>query len=558
MVARVFNLIYKEIKGLHQAAYVLALFTLASQLLAIVRDRVLAHRFGAGETLDVYYAAFRIPDLLFVLFASVLSVYVLLPFVLRASQESREVANRLLSQLFSLFLLGYVFVSALVWLSAPYLSLYIFPGFDAAMQSDLVAMMRLLLLQPFLLGISSLLGVVTQMHHRFVVYAISPLFYNIGIIFGAIYLYDVMGITGLIWGVILGALGHVLIQIPFVWRTGLLPRLTFRFDVREIFTILTVALPRALTLSLSQVQLTFFVFLASLMSIGSVTVMQLANNLYTVPLAIIGASYSVAAFPTLAALLTEKRLHEFSSYVLTALRHIIFWGLPTIALIIVLRAHIVRIILGSGAFGWDATRLTAAVLAIFALALVFQSMLLVILRAFYAGGKAMLPLLLMICGVGVGTISAFLLYWWFSVDADVLRTVSQVFRIEDVSGSVVLAIPLGFIIGVIVEFVLMAVAFQRVFQTSWRPLVRPTVVAICAAAAGGVATYGMLQFVVEGVNQNTFIGVFLQGGVAFLGGVTMIVATYYVFHSPELSEVYRSFRMKIFKTDVVAPQPEVL
>jgi len=558
MVARVFNLIYKEIRGLHQAAYVLALFTLASQLLAIIRDRVLAHRFGAGEVLDIYYAAFRVPDLLFVLFASILSVYVLLPFVLRASQKGKVEANRLLSQLFTLFLLGYICVSGVVWLYAPYLSTYLFPGFDSALQVDLVEVMRLLLIQPLLLGVSSLLGVVTQMHHRFVVYAISPLFYNIGIIYGALYLYDLMGTTGLVWGVIIGAFGHVIIQVPFVWKSGLLPGFTFLFDFREILDIFSVALPRALTLSLTQIQLTFFVLLASLMSVGSVSVMQFANNLYAVPLAIIGASYSVAAFPTLAALLTERKLHEFSSYVLTVLRHIIFWGLPTVALIIVLRAHIVRIILGSGAFDWDATRLTAAVLAIFALALVFQSMLLVILRAFYAGGKATLPLLLMVCGVGIGTLSAFLLYWWFSVDTEVLKMVSQLFRIEDVSGSVVLAIPLGFIIGVLVEFILMAVAFQRVFQASWRPLVRPAIVATCAAAAGGVAAYGMLQFVVEGVNQNTFVGVFLQGGVAFLGGVVMVAATYYVFRSPELSEIYRAFRIRILKTDVVAPQPEVL
>ena len=88
MVTRVINLFYREVRGLHQAAYVLALFALASQILAIVRDRLLAHQFGAGPELDMYYAAFRIPDLLYVLFASVLSVYVLLPFVTRAQSES--------------------------------------------------------------------------------------------------------------------------------------------------------------------------------------------------------------------------------------------------------------------------------------------------------------------------------------------------------------------------------------------------------------------------------------------------------------------------------------
>lgn len=558
MVARVFNLIYKEIKGLHQAAYVLALFTLASQFLAIFRDRVLAHRFGAGETLDIYYAAFRVPDLLFVLFASVLSVYVLLPFVVRASTEGKEAAKNLLSQLFSLFLVAYVIIAMVVWLLAPYLAFTLFPGFSEAMQGELIVVMKILLLQPLLLGVSTLLGVVTQMHHRFIVYAISPLIYNVGIIIGAVYLYDWFGVSGLAGGVILGALGHVLVQLPFVWKTGLAPRITWLYNLRPLSGILKVAIPRAITLSLTQLQLTFFVFLASIMSVGSVTIMQFANNLYAVPLSIIGVSYSVAAFPTLTALLTENKTKEFSEYVLTALRHIIFWGLPTIALIIVLRAHIVRIILGSGAFDWDATRLTAAVLAIFVLALVLQSMLLVILRAFYAGGRANLPLVLMTIGTGIGTASAFVLYWWFLLDITVLQAVSQLFRLGDVSGSAVLAIPLGFVVGVLFEFVLMAMAFQRVFVVSWSPLLRPAIVAFCAACAGGVATYGMLQFVVEGVNQTKFIGVFLQAGAAALAGIGMIIATYYVFRSPELSEIYRSFRARLLKTEVVAPQPDVL
>lgn len=558
MVARVFSLIYKEIKGLHQAAYVLALFTLASQLLAIVRDRVLAHRFGAGEVLDIYYAAFRIPDLLFVLFASVLSVYVLLPFVVRACQASQEKAKQLISQMFSLFLLVYVATALMAWFFTPTITNFLFPGFTDAMQTELVVLMRVLLLQPLLLGVSTLLSVVTQMHHRFVVYAFSPLLYNLGIIVGALYLYDQMGVVGLGWGVVLGSLGHVLIQIPFVWKTGLTPRLTKLFDWSLLSEVSLVAIPRAITLALTQIQLTFFVFLASIMTLGSVTVMQFANNLYAVPLSIIGVSYSVAAFPTLTALLTEKKVEEFSAYVLTALRHIIFWALPTIAIIIVLRAHIVRLILGSGAFDWDATRLTAAVLAVFALALVLQSMLLVILRAFYAGGRATLPLVLMSIGTGLGTASAFLLYWWFTIDASVLHFVSQVFRLEDVSGSVVLAIPLGFVVGVIVEFILMFVAFQRIFAVSFRQLIRPVIVSFCAAVAGGITTYGVLQFVVEGVNQAKFIGVLLQGTTAFLAGVIMIIATYYVFRSPELSEIYRSFRAKLLKTDVVAPQPDVL
>src|SRR3989344_8403466 len=116
MVRQMINMVYKEVRGLHQAAYILALFALASQLLALLRDRLLAHQFGAGAELDIYYAAFRIPDLLFVLIASSLSVYVLIPFVSGAvSNGNGSDARRLLSQVFSLLFLVYTVVAVTVF-----------------------------------------------------------------------------------------------------------------------------------------------------------------------------------------------------------------------------------------------------------------------------------------------------------------------------------------------------------------------------------------------------------------------------------------------------------
>jgi len=146
------------------------------------------------------------------------------------------------------------------------------------------------------------------------------------------------------------------------------------------------------------------------MAVGSVSVLQFAFNLQSVPLAIIGVSYSVAAFPTLAELLAKQKQLDFNLYVLTAIRHIIFWSLPIVALVIVLRAQIVRVLLGSGSFDWDDTRLTAAVLAVFVVTLTMQAILLLLTRALYAGGRTMLPLILACAGVSVETKNTWLLY----------------------------------------------------------------------------------------------------------------------------------------------------
>lgn len=558
MVRRVFNFMYREVRGLHQAAYILALFAIGSQLLAVVRDRLLAHLFGAGPELDLYYAAFRIPDLMYVLFASVLSVYVLLPFVSRYSEEGGPRAGaRVISQIFSLFLIAYSFV-ALVLIATAHLYIpKLFPGF-AAQADQLATLSQILLFQSFLLGVSSLCGVVTQISHRFVLYAISPLLYNLSIIFGVVVLYPWYGLTGLVAGVVLGALGHLAIQIPFVRRSEYRFGVTRHFDWKLIREVLFVSIPRALTLSVNQIVLLVLMGMASTLAAGSVSVFQFAFNLQSVPLAVIGMSYSVAAFPTLSTLLAKNKMIEFNRQLLTALRHIIFWSVPIAALIIVLRAQIVRVLLGSGAFDWGDTRLTAAVLALFVISLIAQAVLLLLVRAFYAGGRTFTPLWVATLSSGISIVLAVLLHRAYIANDALRQTMEQLFRLEGVSGTEILMLALAFVIGQFIQLILLMILSVSMFKISYRPLIRLLAEALLAAVAGGFSAYAALIFVVDGINQDTFIGISLQGLVAGVMGLTAVILVYRVVRAPELFEIYRSFHSKIFKTDVIAPQPDSL
>jgi putative peptidoglycan lipid II flippase len=206
----------------------------------------------------------------------------------------------------------------------------------------------------------------------------------------------------------------VLIQWPLVRQSPLAFSLTTTINWTLLREIAFVAVPRAVTLSLGQLHMLVLVSLASTMAAGSVAVLQFAYNLQSVPLTIIGMSYSVAAFPTLAALLAEEKNSEFNAYVLTALRHIMFWSLPIVSLVIVLRAQIVRVLLGSGSFDWSDTRLTAAALGLFVVSLVGQSILLLLVRAFYAGGHTRMPLLLTLGGTFVGSMASYILYFLYT------------------------------------------------------------------------------------------------------------------------------------------------
>ena len=159
MVKTVFSLFNKEISGLHEAAYLLGLFAFLSQVLALVRDRLLAGSFGAGELLDAYYAAFRIPDIIFVTVASLVSASIIIPLIVEKLQKSKEEAKKFVSSIFSAFSFLMAFVSVLIFILAPTIVPIIFPGFRGTNVEEMVVVMtRIMLLQPILLGISNFLA----------------------------------------------------------------------------------------------------------------------------------------------------------------------------------------------------------------------------------------------------------------------------------------------------------------------------------------------------------------------------------------------------------------
>jgi len=358
--------------------------------------------------------------------------------------------------------------------------------------------------------------------------------------------------------VVIGAFGHMAIQLPLVEGSALRIRFTVDIDWSNIRSVLMLSVPRALTLSLNQIVLLVLVSFASLMAVGSVSVFQFAYNLQSVPLSIIGVSYSVAAFPMLAELYAKNKHQEFTIHIVTALRHIIFWSVPAIALIVVLRAQIVRVVLGSGAFDWADTRLTAAVLALLSLALLAQAVNLVVVRAFYAGGYTRIPFYITLFGSAMAIFSAYGFYVVYQAHDEIHAIVSAFMRLDNVTGSEVLAIAFGYALAVIVQAVAFTIALGRVFKISLRFMWRALTYAFCAAAVGGISAYGALNFIVDGIDQETFIGILIQGVLSGTIGIAGIVLTYAFFRSQELREVLASFQKKLLKTNVIAPQEEIL
>lgn len=215
MIQRLLGYLSQEVRGLHSAAYILAGAAFLSSLLALARDRLLAHTFGAGPELDVYYAAFRIPDLIFVATGALVSVYILIPELARRTEtDQRRYLDAILAS-FSLFAALVALIAAVI---APPILAHLYPQLAIGHLCELTSLTRIMLLQPFLLGISNIFAAVTQSRGRYTLYAISPLLYNLGIIAGVALLYPIFGLAGLAWGVVAGALLHASIQVPKIGR----------------------------------------------------------------------------------------------------------------------------------------------------------------------------------------------------------------------------------------------------------------------------------------------------------------------------------------------------
>ncbi len=540
----VYKILHREIRGLHEAAYLLAFFTLGSQLMALVRDRLLAHKFGAGEVLDVFYAAFRIPDTMYAILASMVSLFVLIPFLERARRDGTDAIQRFLSDMFSFFSGALVLFALIVFVFTPELIAVLYGGFSASMQADLVPMVRILLLQPLLLGISNLFAAYVQVQGRFLLYALAPIVYNLGIIAGIVFLEPTIGIQGLAWGVVFGALLHLLIQAPFVAHQGVFPKLVWP-EWGRVYDVVRVSIPRTLTLSAQQLVILVLVSIAALFAVGSVSSFSLAWNLQAVPLAIIGASYSVAAFPKLARLFGNGDHVEYRALILTAARQILFWAFPATILVIILRAQLVRVIFGTGAFDWDDTMLVGAMLALLVVSLVAQSLVVLLVRACYAAGQTTVPLILNLTSSVLTVGLAFL--FLYLAQANIINThaLATLMRVEGVPGNEVLLVAVAYSLGSIVNALLLLWYFERTFHQIFRGLFTTVWQSLAASLIGGLAAYGALNIFDELVSLQTAQGVFLQGAAAGLIGITAWVLALITVGSSDVAAAWDALRRKI-------------
>ncbi len=380
-------------ESITRSAILIAIMGLTSRGLGLVRDRILASKFGAGDVLDAYYTAFKIPDLIYnLLILGALSAAFIPIFagLISKDDKSRE-AWRLVNIMLSVGMVVVAIISfVMLVFSRGIVDLMAF-GYDESKKELVLEMTRIMLLGPILLGVSGIIGGILNSFKKFFFYSLSPIFYNLGIIIGAVFLTKYFGPRGLALGVVLGSFLHLLIQIPEAYRCGL--RFKFDFDWRNQYfkKVVRLMLPRTIGIATSQINLVIVVMLASTLASGSLAIFNFANNLQSVPLGLFGVSFAIASFPVLSRLWAKNDKDKFVLELTSTLRKIIFFIIPLSALMYTLRAQIVRVVLGAGAFNWEDTELTFAALGIFLFSLWAQSLIPLLARAFYAMHNTKIP-----------------------------------------------------------------------------------------------------------------------------------------------------------------------
>lgn len=560
MAYNFFSFFGSELKSVTQSAFVLALSGLAADIFSLFRDRLLASEFGASRALDLYYVSFRLPDFIYTFSLFFAASTALIPLLLEKFSEDKKQAEEFFGNIFSLFGLVTLFLVLLAYFFMPFIIPYLAPGFSPEEQSQVINLSRILLLSPLFLGLSNLVSSVIQSFRRFYIYALSPLFYNFGIIFGILFLMPRLGLSGLVWGVVLGASLHFLIQLPTLLSLGFSVRPRFPKISPDIIRSLKLSLPRTLGLSLNQLVLSTITALASTLGAGAVAVFNFAANLQSVPLSIIGLSYSVSAFPTLAASYAQNNTKNFLDHFSLALRHIVFWSLPATILFIVLRAQIVRVVLGAGAFSWVDTRLTAAALLLLALSILSQGLLMLLIRAFYAAGHTFLPVGINLVSSAASVAFAFWLLALFQGPSSFHNWFLDILRVSDIAESGILILPLALSLGSLINLILLLWYFKKIFHHfDGGRISRSLADSLVSSLVLGAITYYGLKFFAMFFDLDTFSGIFFQGFLSGSFGILAGALVLSLLKNQEFGEFYDAFREKFWKKIfIVTSEPERL
>ena len=542
------RMLHSQTKTVTFAALLLGVSALISRLLGLVRDRLLAGTFGAGEDLDVYFAAFRIPDFVYgILIMGGISA-IFLPVFAEYFKKDEEKGWQLASNILNCFLVLLILICGLLALFTPWLIKFITPGFSAEQKALAVSLTRIMFLSPIFLGLSSLFSGVLHYFNRFFAYSIAPIIYNLSIILGILVFVPIFGLYGLAYGVILGAALHWLVQIPTAKISGFRYLPIFNFRSAGLKKVFKLMVPRTIGTAAFHINLMVITAIASTLVAGSISIFNFANNIQHFPIGIIGASFALASFPVLSRSWVDGQREKFLENFSSVFRQILFLIIPVSVLVFLLRAQLVRLILGTGQFGWQDTRLTAACLGLFCFGIFAFSAVPFLSRVFYSFQDTKTPVIISLVTIALNVSLCFLFVWLLSFDNFFHSFIVDNLKLYGISSIGVVGLPLALAISGVVRFCLLLFFLRKKLgHIRLREIKGSFEKIFLASLLMAIAVYFSLQFLAALVDMQTFAGLLVQVILAFLVGAFVYLLSTYLLKSPEMKTMKSSILRQFVK-----------
>lgn len=396
-------------KTFYRGSLVLVLTSILSYILGLLRDRGLAHYFGASQILGAYEAAFILPDLILNIFVAGGLSAAFIPIFNNLNRDNKtDEGDEFISSVINGSLLIVFLAGVLVYITLPWLGDFIVPGFDSDSKDLFINLTKILLLSPLIFALSNTLGNILLGRESFFWFGISASFYNLGTILGIIFLADKLGIYGVALGTLAGALLHLIVRFlglrnfHFKYR----PRIYFNEYYRRFLKILT---PKMIQHPIEELTFMGFTVIASTLATGSIVFLTFARNFQVMPINTIGVNFALAIFPTLARLAATGEKKEFKTEMNFTIKSILSLTIPGAILIYLLRQPLIAFFLGGGAFDVNAINMTAATLGMFALSIPTESVAQVLARGFYAMRDSLTPVMTSIFSLIIAVVAGYIL-----------------------------------------------------------------------------------------------------------------------------------------------------
>lgn len=423
---------------LPRGVILLSTLTFLSYVMGLVRDRTFARTFGASGELDVYNAALVLPELILnvLVIAGLASAFV--PVYVRIKHEDESATQGFARTVLTAVVLIMVVTVGVLFVLAPQTVSLVAPGFDEAQQAEYTRLFRVMCITAVIFAASFALGEMLVVRQRFLSYGLAPVLYNTGIVLGTVILSPRLGIMGAAIGTVIGALMHLGVRVLEIMRTDFRYRPSLAVKTSGFREYVRLSIPKAIAQPIEPLIFLYFTSVASTLAAGSISAVSFARNFQSVPVALVGVAFAVAAFPVMSAAASDGDRPRFTRLVFTYLATITVSTIVAAIGLYLVGGFAIELFLGGEAFDAEDVAVTTSLLGVFALAVPLEAATHLLSRAIYSTRNTILPVIASLVGLMV--------------------TVATVTIATDAHG--ILALPLGFVAGLAAKVAILLIALM--------------------------------------------------------------------------------------------------